>query len=64
MNDKRGKNTAASVRDRLLALARERGEDFQLLLTRYALERLLYRLGKSSYRDRYSEGSDAVPVMG
>ena len=53
MNDKRGKNTAASVRDRLLALARERGEDFQLLLTQYGLERLLYRLGKSGYRDRF-----------
>ena len=53
MNDKRGKNTAASVRDRLLALARERGEDFQLLLTQYGLERLLYRLSKSGYRDRF-----------
>ena len=48
-----GKNTAVSVRDRLLALAREQGEDFQLLLTRYGLERLLYRLGKSAYRDRF-----------
>ena len=53
MNNKCGKNTAASVRDRLLALARERGEDFQLLLTRYGLERLLYRLSQSSYRDRF-----------
>ena len=53
MNDKHGKNTAVSVRDRLLALARERGEDFQLLLTQYGLERLLYRLGKSGYRDRF-----------
>jgi len=52
MNDKRGKNTAASVRDQLLALARERGEDFQLILTHYGLERLLYRLSKSDYRDR------------
>jgi hypothetical protein len=48
MNNKCGKNTAASVRDRLLALARERGEDFQLLLTQYGLERLLYRLSQSS----------------
>ncbi|MEW7979691.1 MAG: nucleotidyl transferase AbiEii/AbiGii toxin family protein [Candidatus Sedimenticola endophacoides] len=53
MNDKRGKNLAASVRDRLLALARERGEDFQLLLTQYGLERLLYRLSQSNYRDRF-----------
>lgn len=53
MNDKRGKNIAASVRDRLLALARERGEDFQLLLTQYGLERFLYRLSQSGYRDRF-----------
>jgi predicted nucleotidyltransferase component of viral defense system len=53
MNDQRGKNTAASVRDRLLALARERGEDFQLLLTQYGLERLLYRLAQSAYKDRF-----------
>jgi predicted nucleotidyltransferase component of viral defense system len=36
-----------------LALARERGEDFQLLLTRYGLERLLYRLSQSAHRDRF-----------
>jgi predicted nucleotidyltransferase component of viral defense system len=53
MNDKRGKNIAASVRDRLLALARERGEDFQLILTQYGLERLLYRLSQSGYRNRF-----------
>lgn len=53
MNDKRRKNTASSVRDRLLALARERGEDFQLILTQYGLERLLYRLSQSNYRDRF-----------
>jgi len=47
------KNTAASVRNRLLELARQRGEDFQLILTRYGLERLLYRLGQSEYRDRF-----------
>ena len=47
------RNVAASVRDRLLSLARERGEDFQLLLSRYALERLLYRLGRSRHRDEF-----------
>ena len=47
------RNPAASVRDRLLALARDRGEDFQLLLTRYGLERLLYRLSQSRHRDRF-----------
>ncbi len=46
-------NVAASVRQRLHNLARERKEDFQLILSRYALERLLYRLGQSLHRDRF-----------
>ncbi len=37
-------NIAASVRARLLNRARETRQDFNLVLTRYALERLLYRL--------------------
>ncbi len=53
MNDKHRKNMAASVRNRLLTLARERGEDFQFLLTQYGLERLLYRLSQSAYRNRF-----------
>lgn len=47
------RNPAASARDRLLTLAKKRGEDFQLVLTRYGLERLLYRLSLSPYRDRF-----------
>jgi predicted nucleotidyltransferase component of viral defense system len=43
------KDVGASVRARLLRLARERGEDFQLLLTRYANERVLYRLSRSRH---------------
>jgi len=43
----------ASVRARLLALARRRRQPFDLMLTRYALERLLYRLGISRFRDRF-----------
>jgi predicted nucleotidyltransferase component of viral defense system len=43
----------ASVRARLLRLARERGEDFQLLLTRYANERLLFRLSASGYAQQF-----------
>jgi hypothetical protein len=46
---KRPKDIGASVRARLLRLAQERGEDFQLVLTRYANERLLYRLASSRY---------------
>jgi predicted nucleotidyltransferase component of viral defense system len=46
------KNVAASVRERLYQLAARRNEDFALILTRYALERLLYRLSFSGHRDR------------
>ncbi|HIK12393.1 MAG TPA: nucleotidyl transferase AbiEii/AbiGii toxin family protein [Oscillatoriaceae cyanobacterium M33_DOE_052] len=47
------RNLAASVRQRLLNLAKEQTEDFQAILTRYVLERLLYRLSQSPYRDRF-----------
>jgi predicted nucleotidyltransferase component of viral defense system len=47
------KDIGASVRARLLRLARERGEDFQRLLARYANERLLYRLTKSPHGSRF-----------
>ncbi|MCA0000712.1 MULTISPECIES: nucleotidyl transferase AbiEii/AbiGii toxin family protein [unclassified Mesorhizobium] len=47
------RNVGASVRARLLDRAREERADFQLLLTRYALERLLYRLSISTERERF-----------
>jgi predicted nucleotidyltransferase component of viral defense system len=50
----RGKNTAASIRARLLALAQGKGEDYQRMLSRYAIERFLYRLGQSPYRDKFT----------
>lgn len=46
-------NIGASARQRLLNLARERGEDFQQTLVNYALERLLYRLAQSPHRERF-----------
>lgn len=46
-------NIGASVRARLLNLARQTHRPLDSLLTRYALERLLYRLSRSAYRDRY-----------
>jgi hypothetical protein len=52
------KNVAASVRARLLTLSRERNQPFDLLLTRYVLERLLYRLGSTDYRNRFVFGLD------
>lgn len=44
---------AASIHAWLLACAKERGEDFNLMLSRYAVERFLYRLSVSPARDRY-----------
>lgn len=48
-----GRNVAASVRARLLERARAEKRDFSLLLTRYALERLLYRLSISSHAEHF-----------
>lgn len=42
-----------SVKARLLNIARNEGQRYQLLLTRYFQERLLYRLSISEYRERF-----------
>ena len=47
------RNMGASVRARLLNIAKARRQPFDLLLTRYVLERLLYRLSTTKYRDRF-----------
>lgn len=47
------RDVGASVRARLLERARAERIDFQLLLTRYVLERILYRLSVSEHRDRF-----------
>ncbi|OYZ97215.1 MAG: hypothetical protein B7X99_14470, partial [Rhizobiales bacterium 17-65-6] len=46
-------NMAKSVKDRLLNIARKEGRAFDILLVRFALERLLYRLSISAHRDRF-----------
>lgn len=46
-------NIGASLLARLRNLARDRREDVQFVQQRYAAERFLYRLGESTYRDRY-----------
>lgn len=46
-------NRAASIHARLLAKAKERGEDFNLVLGRYATERWLYRLSVSPAREQF-----------
>ncbi|MDB5309335.1 MAG: hypothetical protein JWO38_3537, partial [Gemmataceae bacterium] len=47
------KNAAASVKQRLLNVGKKSGEDFQLLLTRYAVERLLFRLAHSEHANSF-----------
>lgn len=47
------KNLAASVRDRLMNVSLERREPFDRVVNRYAIERLLYRLGESAHARRF-----------
>jgi predicted nucleotidyltransferase component of viral defense system len=47
------KNVGASVRARLLQFSKARGQTFELVLTRFAFERLLFRLSRSRYADRF-----------
>ena len=47
------KDMAASVRQKLRNLARERHEDFDYVLRQYVMQRLLYRLGCSTYAEQF-----------
>jgi Nucleotidyl transferase AbiEii toxin, Type IV TA system len=47
------KNPAASIRALLLARAKQHGDDYQRVLTRYAIERLLFRLSQTEAAERY-----------
>lgn len=49
----RKRDLGASVRARLLNRARETKQDFSIVLTRYAIERLLYRLSVSTHADQF-----------
>lgn len=46
-------NLSASILTRLLTLAKQRGDDYSLLLNRFALERLLARVSTSRHADRF-----------
>lgn len=46
-------HVAASVRARLLNVAKAQGVDFNQVLVRFALERILYRLTQSPHADRF-----------
>ncbi len=47
------RSSPVSVRQRLLNVARQREEEFEYVLTRYANERLLYRLSRSPFRGTF-----------
>lgn len=47
------RNTTASVHQRLLSYARAEGRPFNEVLQYFALERFLYRLGRSPYRRQF-----------
>ena len=53
MKTRKPANLPASVRARLQNLARTRKTEFQLVLSEFAIERLLYRLGVSRHADRF-----------
>lgn len=46
-------NISHSVRERLLILAREDGTDYGLVLSRYVVERFLYRLSRTKHSGRF-----------
>jgi len=48
------RNLAASIHRRLLNAARERGEETEFILQRYAAERFLYQLGNSPHREQFA----------
>jgi hypothetical protein len=50
---KQPRDMSASVRARLMSISKINGEAFDLVLVRFAIERLLYRLSKSKHRDRF-----------
>jgi len=47
------RNVAASERNRFKKITGTAEKDFNTLLTRYAIERLLYRLSESKHRHRF-----------
>jgi len=53
MTAKGPKDAAASIRARLLNHAKQSGDNYQRILTRYAIERLLFRLSNTEGAERY-----------
>jgi predicted nucleotidyltransferase component of viral defense system len=53
MSRKKPEDQTASIRQRLLNLARAHKEDFLITLIRFGVERLMYRLSKSKYTENF-----------
>src|SRR6266478_6505773 len=53
MSPTKPKNVAASVRQKLTNLSKQRREEFQFILSEYAIERLLYRISRSKHSERF-----------
>lgn len=53
MTSESKKNLPASVRQRLLNLSKDRKDPFDLMLVRYGIERLLYRLTRSRHAEMF-----------
>jgi len=53
MTSKQPSDMSASVRARLMNVAKLNSEAFDLVLVRFAIERLLYRLSQSKYSDQF-----------
>ncbi len=52
MKERTLKNMAASVRSRLLNIARQSGKPFDQLLSLYGQERFLFRLSLTPYKEK------------
>jgi hypothetical protein len=63
LKDKEPRDRSASVRARLLNLARDRGEDFQITLRNCLFERFLYRLSRSELRERSVARLDRIRIQ-
>jgi hypothetical protein len=57
------KNIVASVQARLVERSRELGVEHQLTLARFGGERMLYRLSKSEFADRFILKGAALLLM-
>ena len=53
MTGKQPRDISASVRARLMTVAKFNNEAFDLVLVRFAIERLLYRLSRSPYHEQF-----------